>query len=52
MTGGEAMDQFEAVREKRRHKRLELELEVIVRTDRATIPGRSQEISEGGMSAI
>jgi PilZ domain len=52
MTGAEAMDQFEAVREKRRHKRLELEAEVIVRTDRAMIPGRSQEISEGGMSAI
>jgi hypothetical protein len=52
MTGGEAMDQFEAVSEKRRHKRLELEVEVIVRTDRAMIPGRSQEISEGGMSAI
>ena len=46
------MDQFEAVEEKRRHKRLELEVEVIVRTDRAMIPGRSQEISEGGMSAI
>ena len=46
------MDQFEAVREKRRHMRLELEVEVIVRTDRGMIPGRSQEISEGGMSAI
>lgn len=52
MTGGEAMDQFATVREKRRHERLELEVEVIVRTDRAMIPGRSQEISEGGMSAI
>jgi len=46
------MDQFATVREKRRHERLELEVEVIVRTDRAMIPGRSQEISEGGMSAI
>ena len=39
-------------KERRRHRRHELEVEVIVRTDRALVPGRSQEISESGMSAI
>src|ERR1700674_872554 len=38
--------------EKRRHQRLELEVEVIVRTDSALLPGRTQDISEFGMSAI
>src|SRR5260370_42039401 len=40
------------VREKRRYQRLELEVEVIVRTDSALLPGRTQDISECGMSAI
>src|SRR5258708_35869162 len=40
------------VREKRRHQRLELKVEVIVRTDSALLPGRTQDISECGMSAI
>jgi hypothetical protein len=38
--------------ERRRHPRLELEVEVMVRTDSALLPGRTQEISEAGMSAI
>ena len=40
------------VREKRRHQRLELNVDVIVRTDSALLPGRTQDISEYGMSAI
>lgn len=40
------------VKERRRHRRIELEVEVTVRTEHALIPGRSQEISEYGMSAI
>jgi len=42
----------EDVREKRRHERLEMEVEVIVRTDSAMLPGRTQDISESGISAI
>jgi hypothetical protein len=38
--------------EKRRHRRIELEIEVIVRTDSALLPGRTQDISESGMSGI
>ncbi len=40
------------VREKRRYQRLELTVDVIVRTDSALLPGRTQDISECGMSAI
>jgi PilZ domain len=40
------------VREKRHHQRLELELEVIIRTESALLPGRTQDISESGMSVI
>jgi hypothetical protein len=40
------------VREKRRYQRLELKVDVIVRTDSALLPGRTQDISEYGMSAI
>jgi hypothetical protein len=40
------------VREKRRYQRLELNVDVIVRTDSALLPGRTQDISECGMSAI
>jgi hypothetical protein len=40
------------VREKRRYQRLELNVDVIVRTDSALLPGRTQDISEYGMSAI
>ena len=40
------------VREKRRSQRLELKVDVIVRTDSALLPGQTQDISELGMSAI
>ena len=46
------MTELEEVREKRRHQRIEMEVEVIVRTDSALLPGRTQDISESGMSAI
>ena len=36
----------------RRHQRIEMEVEVIVHTDSALLPGRTQDISESGMSAI
>jgi hypothetical protein len=39
-------------RQKRRHQRIQLEVEVIVRTDSALLPGRTHDISESGMSAI
>ena len=39
-------------RQRRRHERIELEVEVIVRTGSALLPGRTQDISEFGMSAI
>ncbi len=39
-------------REKRRHQRLELEVEVLVRTDTALLPGTTQDVSESGISAI
>lgn len=46
------MSEAKEVREKRRHQRLELDVEVTVRTGYALLPGRSQDISESGMSAI
>ena len=39
-------------RQKRRHERIEMEVEVIVRTDSTLLPGRTHDISESGMSAI
>ena len=40
-------------RQKRRDQRIQLEVEVIVRTDSAfLLPGRTHDISESGMSAI
>jgi hypothetical protein len=39
-------------REKRRHQRIEMEVEVIVRTGSALLPGRTHDISESGMSAV
>jgi len=36
----------------RRHQRIEMEVEVIVRTDSELLPGRTHDISEFGMSAI
>jgi hypothetical protein len=39
-------------RGKRRHRRLELEAEVTVRSESGLVPGRSLEVSESGMSAI
>jgi len=47
-----SVTEIEAAREKRRHERIEMEVEVIVRTDSALLPGRTQDISESGMSAI
>ena len=38
--------------DRRRHKRLDLEVEVIVRAASGLIPGRTREISEVGISAI
>lgn len=46
------MNELEESKEKRRHDRLELEVEVTVRTDSDLVPGRSQDISVSGMSAI
>ncbi len=46
------MNDLGEAREKRRHERIEMEVEVIVRTDSALLPGRSHDISESGMSAI
>jgi hypothetical protein len=40
------------VKEKRRHQRLELEVELIVRADIGLFPGRTHDISESGMSAV
>jgi PilZ domain len=42
----------DGITERRRHQRFGLEVEVMVRTDRELLPGRTQEISEAGMSAI
>jgi hypothetical protein len=39
-------------KQKRRHQRIQVEVEVIVRTDSALLPGRTHDISESGMSAI
>jgi hypothetical protein len=44
--------EHEESREKRRHRRLELEAEVAVRSENALVPGRALEISQSGMSAI
>ncbi len=38
--------------EARRHRRLELETEVTVYSERGVVPGRTLDISESGMSAI
>jgi hypothetical protein len=38
--------------ERRRHQRVELEAEVMVRTKNILLPGRAQDISDAGMSAI
>ncbi len=39
-------------RQKRRHQRIALEVEVMVHTNGAMLPGRTQDISESGMAAI
>jgi PilZ domain len=39
-------------KQKRRHQRIQLEVEVIVRTDSELLPGRTHDISESGVSAI
>jgi len=46
------MKERDETTERRRHQRLELEAEVMVRTDNVLLPGRTQEISDAGMSAI
>jgi len=39
-------------RQKRRYQRIALEVEVLVVTNGAMLPGRTQDISESGMAAI
>jgi hypothetical protein len=39
-------------RGKRRHRRLELEAEVTVRSENGLVPGQSLDISESGMSVV
>lgn len=46
------MTELGEARQRRRHERIELEVEVIVRTGRALLPGRTQDISESGISVI
>jgi hypothetical protein len=46
------MTELGGAREKRRQHRTELEVEVIVRTDSALLPGVTHDISDYGMSAI
>lgn len=46
------MTQLWEARQKRRHQRIALEVEVIVRTNGAMLPGRTQDISESGMAVI
>lgn len=46
------MNEIGELREQRRHLRLRLEVEVIVRTNNALLPGRTHDISEAGMSAV
>ena len=46
------MTELGEARQRRRHKRIELEVEVIVRTGTEFLPGRTHDISESGMSAI
>ncbi len=38
--------------QKRRHQRIALEVEVLIVTNGAMLPGRTQDISESGMAAI
>jgi hypothetical protein len=44
--------EHEDSRGKRRHRRLELEAEVTLRSESGLVPGRTLEVSESGMSAI
>jgi PilZ domain len=46
------MTEPEEVKQRRRHQRLELEVELTVRTDGGVFPGRTHDISESGMSAV
>jgi PilZ domain len=50
--GKPPVNELGETRQKRRHERIEMEVEVIVRTDSALLPGRTYDISESGMSAI
>lgn len=46
------MTQLWEERQKRRHQRIPLEVEVLIVTNGAVLPGRTQDISESGMAAI
>ena len=46
------MTQLWKERQKRRHQRIALEVEVLVATNGAMLPGRTQDIWESGMAAI
>lgn len=46
------MTQLWEERQKRRHQRIPLEVEVLIVTNGAMLPGRTQDISESGMAAI
>lgn len=46
------MTQLWEAKHKRRHSRIALEVEVIAVTNGAMLPGRTQDISESGMTAI
>jgi hypothetical protein len=52
VSGFSRVNQQDVITERRRRRRLGLEVEVLVRTDNALLPGRTQEISEAGMSAV
>lgn len=46
------MTQLRENNQRRRHQRIALEVEVLVVTNGAMLPGRTQDISESGMAAI
>ena len=46
------MTQLWEERQKRRYQRIALEVEVLIVTNGAMLPGRTQDISESGMAAI
>lgn len=46
------MSESGEARQRRGHERIELEVEVVVKTGRSLLPGRTQDISESGICAI